>query len=175
MNLKSLLYLNNIFVPKKRQLLLQLSFLFFITLLKSQTIANYVNNGSFEDLYSCNLPAYLNKAKYWRSIDSITGNVGLFSSCAGLSNVPLSITYQWPKNGTNFAGGGIFGPNFPINSNRGYFRNRLKQNLQVGKVYCVKFYVNLFNNSTYGIDGFGAYFGDNTLDTITKCGIPLHI
>jgi hypothetical protein len=43
----------------------------------------------------------------------------------------------------------------------------------MGKVYCVKFYVNIFNPSTYGMDGFAAYFGDNSLDTISKFGIPL--
>jgi hypothetical protein len=160
----------------KRQLLLQLSFLFFITLLKSQTIANYVNNGSFEDLYSCNLPAYLNKAKYWRSIDSITGSPSIFSTCVGLSNAPLNgNTYQYPLKGNTYVGSTIFSPPppFPNGYNRDYFRNRLKQTLQGGKIYCVKFYVNIFNSSTYGIDGFGAYFGDNTLDTITKGNIPL--
>jgi hypothetical protein len=49
----------------------------------------------------------------------------------------------------------------------------MKGNLQMGKVYCVKFYANIFNPSTYGMDGFAAYFGDNSLDTISKFGIPL--
>src|SRR5690606_33046643 len=44
---------------------------------------------------------------------------------------------------------------------------------QAGKTYCVKFYVNISNPSTYGIDGFGAYFGDNNIDTITYCNVPL--
>jgi hypothetical protein len=30
------------------------------------------------------------------------------------------------------------------------------------------------NPATYGIDSFGAYFGDNSLDTITTCCIPLN-
>jgi hypothetical protein len=45
--------------------------------------------------------------------------------------------------------------------------------LQSGITYCVKFYVCVGNPATYGIDGFGAYFGDNSLDTITKCCVPL--
>ncbi|MBX3163413.1 MAG: T9SS type A sorting domain-containing protein [Bacteroidetes bacterium] len=45
--------------------------------------------------------------------------------------------------------------------------------MRAGKTYCVRFHVNITDNSTYGIDGFGAYFGDNNLDTITICGVPL--
>jgi hypothetical protein len=52
-------------------------------------------------------------------------------------------------------------------------RNRLKANLQTGKEYCVKFYVNIRDNASYGIDGMGAFFGDNTLDTIAKTTVPL--
>ena len=126
-------------------------------------------------MYSCSLPQYLNKAKYWRSIDSVTAIPFIYSTCSGIANVPLNTTYQWPKKGSNYSGCTIYcpPPSCNINYNRGYFRNRLKQTLQSGKIYCVKFYVNIYNVATYGIDGFGAYFGDNSLDTITKCGIPL--
>jgi len=49
----------------------------------------------------------------------------------------------------------------------------LKQKLVNGKAYCVKFHISINNNSTLGIDGFGAYFGDNSLDTITYAHVPL--
>ncbi len=52
-------------------------------------------------------------------------------------------------------------------------RNRLKNFLQAGKTYCVKFYFNITNTSPYGMDGFGAYFGGVTMDTITQCRMPL--
>ncbi len=54
-----------------------------------------------------------------------------------------------------------------------YTKNRLKANLQIGKTYCVKFYVNISNKSPYAIDGFGAYFGNNSIDTISYCYVPL--
>ncbi|MBA2612572.1 MAG: T9SS type A sorting domain-containing protein [Bacteroidetes bacterium] len=138
-------------------------------------IANYVSNGSFENRYNCNLPNDMSKAKYWRSLDSVCNGGGYYSSCSGLGSVPLnSLTYQKSKTGTSYVISNFFcqPPNCPSTGNRGYLRNRLKANLQSGKTYCVKFHVNISNNSTYGMDGFGAYFGDNSLDTITQC-IPL--
>jgi hypothetical protein len=141
----------------------------------SQNIGNYVNNGSFEDRYDCTLPNPITKAKYWLGIDTSHFSGLYFSSCPGLNTVPLnSYTFQWAKIGESYAGSVFFCPAPSCNNfNRGYLKNRLKQNLQVGKTYCVNFYVNISNNSTYGIDGFGAYFGDNSIDTITKTGVPL--
>jgi hypothetical protein len=142
----------------------------------SQNIGNYVNNGSFEDRYDCSLPNPITKAKYWLGIDSMYSSARYFSSCSGLSTVPLNAyTFQWAKSGESYVGDGFFCPPPTCSNsyNRGYFRNRLKQNLQHGKTYCVSFYVNITTNSTYGMDGFGAYFGDNSIDTITKTGRPL--
>ncbi len=139
-------------------------------------ISNFVNNGSFEDLYSCSYPNLINKAKYWRSIDSITAPPQLQSACVGINTVPFnSYTYQNARTGITYITSTFFCPPpscAPI-QNRLYLRNRLKANLKAGRTYCVSFYVNICGNSTYGIDGFGAYFADNSIDTITKCGIPL--
>lgn len=135
-------------------------------------IANYVNNGSFEDIYACNTFSQdISVAKYWRSVDSTCYGGIICNTCTGLGTAPLNgNTYQWPKSGQSYALGTLYcqSPTCPDN-NRGHFRNRLKGNLQSGKTYCVKFYVNICNTSTYGMDGFGAYFGDNSLDTISKC------
>ncbi|MBX3165657.1 MAG: T9SS type A sorting domain-containing protein [Bacteroidetes bacterium] len=49
----------------------------------------------------------------------------------------------------------------------------MKSNLQAGKAYCVKFYVNLYNASPCAIDGIGVYFGGGEIDTIHYCNIPL--
>lgn len=49
----------------------------------------------------------------------------------------------------------------------------MKQNLQAGKTYCVKFYWSITNQSSVGVDGLGAYFGDSSLDTISKCNDPI--
>ena len=130
---------------------------------------NYVSNGSFEDFYSCFNPNHIGLAKGWRNIDSsIFGGALFYSSC--YPNVPFGpLSWQWPKTGNCFA---LFGaycqPTLCVKENsRSYLRNRLKKSLQNGKIYCVKFYVSISNNSSYGIDAFGIYFGDNSMDTIT--------
>jgi hypothetical protein len=146
--------------------------LFFKTV--NAQIANYISNGSFEQLNPCTQIA-LYVAKYWRPIDSAAfSNVRLYSTC--YPNVPSGgLTYQYPRTGNSFGLGTLLcqPPYCSVNSNRGYFRNRLKSNLIAGKTYCVKFYVNVSDASTYGISSIGAFFGDNNLDTITKCNIPL--
>lgn len=141
---------------------------------KAQQIANYVSNGSFEDHYSCSNYA-ISIAKGWRNLDSaIFGNSLFYSTC--YPNVPSGgLTYQWPRSGLSFAFSSFLcqPPLCSSTNNRGYYRNRLKSTLQSGKVYCVTFYVSLSNSATYGIDGVGAYFGNTSIDTITKTEIPL--
>jgi len=136
---------------------------------------NYVTNGSFEEYYSCFLPNHIGVAKGWRSIDSsIFGIPRFLSTC--YSNVPNnSFGFQWPRTGENLGlAGFLCQPTLcAVNASRGYFRNRLKSNLVQGQTYCVEFYVNINNNSQYGIDGFGAYFGDDSIDTINVVSTPL--
>lgn len=131
-----------------------------------QQFANYVNNGSFENYFTSvihHIPYY------WGATDSIQYFGGLLIPP---NQVPLSnYAFQWPHQGKNYF---IFSPysQFSYN-NRGYPRNRLKQTLKAGKSYCVSFYVNLSNQSTYGIDAIGAYFGNSSLDTIKSCTWPI--
>ncbi len=143
---------------------------FFCLQFKGQNIANYVANGSFEHFYDCSLPFYpLSRAKFWLSIDSVNNSGGFFSTCN--SKIPLNgFTYQYPKTGEACI---ISTWLNPFGNGRGYLKNRLKKNLQAGKTYCVKFHVNITNKSPYGIDGFGAYFGEGSIDTIKKCTVPL--
>jgi hypothetical protein len=136
-------------------------------------ITNYIANGSFEDNYFCigsNYYTILN-VKSWLSIDSlgVIGNAGVyFGTCN--STVPLNgLTYQFPKSGSAY----LLSTLYWNGMLRSYPKNRLKQPLQLGKTYCVKFYVNITNTSTYGMDGFGIYFGDNSIDTITRCNWPI--
>ncbi|HQQ93870.1 MAG TPA: T9SS type A sorting domain-containing protein [Bacteroidia bacterium] len=139
-------------------------------------IANYVTNGSFEDLYYCQMPNILNLAKGWRSIDSVTSFPFVCSSCNGINTVPVSpYTYQFPRSGANYVTTDMLCSSPPCAPyfTRGYLRNRLKQTLVQGKKYCVKFYVNISNYSIVGMDGFAAFFSDNSIDTITVGGVPL--
>ncbi len=155
----------------RRTLLLISIFLWLVFSLKSQ-IANYITNGSFEEHYNCNFVSYIAYSKNWRTLDSINGGVVYASPC--YSNVPDNgFGFQYAKGGNAYGLTEFFCATCNVNINRGYFRNRLKSTLIAGKTYCVKFWANIGNNSTYGIANIGAYFGDNSLDTITKCNIPL--
>ena len=141
---------------------------------KAQVIANYVTNGGFELLNDdCkNKPHEITLALGWRPIDSVyTGIVEYNNYC--LYNVPYGGTtslFQYPFKGKGFASTTFYcPPPYCVSyANRFYFRNRLKQKLQSGRIYCVKFYYVVSNASSYGISDIAAYFGDDMLDTIKK-------
>jgi hypothetical protein len=164
--LKNYLLLNNQ-MPGKFGYIFILYLFLFSSGLKSQQIGNYVNNGSFEDYF---MPNLLHKVPYyWSALDSSKFYGALL---VPPNSVPLnSYAYQWPHNGKNYLITGLYAA-YPAVI-RGYPRNRLKGLLQVGRRYCVTMYVNLTDQSTHGIDAIGIYFGDNSLDTITKCTDPI--
>lgn len=83
--------------------------------------------------------------------------------------------FQYPRSGRNLILTQFYcDPASCIyNLSRGYPRNRLKSQLESGKTYCVKYYINVTNNSTHATDGFAAYLSDNSLDTINYCTLPL--
>jgi hypothetical protein len=170
-SLKNLLFLNNI------NLTGIILLCFYSSDFKCQGIANHINNGGFEDYWSCNLPNNLLLVKSWRTIDSTANATIYYSKCPNINNIPLNgFTYQFPKSGdafvsfTSFCLSGSCSPDF----NRNYLRNRLKSPLENGHTYCLRFFYNILNNSTYGVDGLGIKFCDNnSLDTITKSNLPL--
>jgi len=152
------------------RLLTQLAILLFWKNSGAQPIGNYVANGSFEEFYDCTSNSLL-KAKQWMGIDSLCPSAGWLSVCNG--KVPLNVgNYQYPRTGEAYAWSIFYYP-YNFAADRAYPKNRLKATLQQGKNYCVKFYVDITNQSSYGMDGFGAFFGDNSIDTITHCTIPL--
>jgi hypothetical protein len=135
----------------------------------SQIIGNFVKNGSFEDLYTCNNFSHsLEEARGWLSIDS--GSFGAVYRNKCNATAPKNAnTFQFPRTGNGY----ILSTYYYDNITRGYQKNRLKSQLETGKKYCVKFYVNIANTSPWGIDGFGALFSDASIDTISKCTNPL--
>lgn len=152
-------------MQNKFKILVLLTLLSFLS--QSQT-ANFISNGSFEDVYDCDFPQILRKVKSWLNIDSVSYGGQYMSSCYGY--VPRNgNTFQYPKNGNIY----IVTTLYYQGAGRGYLKNRLKQLLEPDKTYCVKFHVNIANTSPRGMDGFGIYFGDGSVDTITKCTIPL--
>ena len=161
----------NFCFKRQKTLLCFLSFSFNITY---SQIANYVNNGGFEECLNCNQSFTPLMAKFWSSLDTNKFFGIVLTSLPPTSQVPnSSFTHQWPRTGNNyFLSTLYFKPSTP-QTLRGYSRNRLKQKLQSNKTYCVKIHYNITNQCTYGVDGFGAYFGDITLDTITLCEKPI--
>lgn len=153
-------------------------FLCFSFLHNSAQIANYVNNGGFEECENCTTwvgigPLY---ARHWDAIDTTKTKLSylLFSVLPPGQQAPnIGFAWQYPRSGNNYILGGLYlNPNTTQNK-RLYARNRMKQNLQAGKTYCVKFYWSITNQSSVGVDGLGAYFGDSSLDTISKCNDPI--
>ncbi|MEI6021464.1 MAG: T9SS type A sorting domain-containing protein, partial [Bacteroidota bacterium] len=141
-------------------------------------IANYVTNGGFEKADNCADPLpYLQHAYAWRTIDSSQAlGVQLKHKC--INNVPTGLTtaiYQYPFKGQGFCSMSVYCPPpfCSIYYNRAYAMNRLRKNLINSKTYCVKFYHNVSNVSSYGLSDIHAYFGDNKLDTISFCWQPL--
>ncbi len=161
----------NCFLYKKQKALLCFLFFSFITL--QAQIANYVSNGSFEQLNANAGPYAFEATKYWGAIDTTTGSNVLCSTLATIGNAPNSnFGFQYPRSGNNFVGVQFYCNNC-TNNPRLYPRNRLKQVLQAGKTYCAKYYVVNTNNNLVAIDKYGMYFGDNSIDTITKCTYPI--
>lgn len=150
-----------------------LLFLFSFLNFKGQ-IANYVSDGGFEVLNSNSVTTLYNVAKYWQPIDTNKGSYYIVSVNSSINPAPnCSYGFQYPRSGNSFAlstfySNVSFSPDY-----RAYLRNRLKQPLQTGKTYCVKFYLVNTNNSPLAIDKFGAYFATSSLDTITYCNLPL--
>ena len=112
---------------------------------------NFVMNGSFEDLYNCQMHNHGRLAKYWCNTDSLKYAGEIFSTCPGINNVPLNAnTYQFARHGNNFNGATLFlktaGTSLP--PLRAYLRNRLRVPLQHGSNYCVTFHLNISNSST---------------------------
>ena len=126
-------------------------------------IANYVSNGGFENYYTKGL---FQQASYWNATDSSK----FYGNLIMPPYVPLnSFSYQWPHNGKNYLGTTLFCPTCIGSAGRGYPRNLLKTVLKFGKVYCFTMYIYLTNQSSYGIDEIGVFFGDTNLDTILNC------
>jgi hypothetical protein len=157
---------------KYGRVLLHLAVFMFWFSSKAQQIGNYVANGSFEESYDCSSTIVL-KYKHWMGIDSLCEPGFIQSVCNG--GVPLNNgTYQYPHSGQSYLWAiWYYTTNFTPYLQRKYAKNRLKSTLKTGKTYCVKFFVNITNKSTYAMDGFGAYFGNNSIDTINYCNIPL--
>jgi hypothetical protein len=151
---------------------ISLAFLFLFSSSKmTGQIANFVNNGGFEESFP--VPPIYHIPTYWSAPDSGKAFGELLSKVLPPYKIPKnSYGYQWPRSGNNILGTLLYCPTCSGN-NRGYPKNRLKKTLAAGINYCVSIYVNLTNESTHGISQIGCYFGDGSIDTITRCNSPI--
>jgi hypothetical protein len=169
-SLKNWLLFNSVTcLTKKDKFLLVFFCLLIFSNLKSQI--NFVGNPSFESI-NCISPNFLKRCYYWNGIDSLQLTCGglTYNVCYGTVPYAGPGLYQNPRTGNGYARVTFFSL---TGSGRIYPKNRLLTNLTAGKTYCAKMYVNLQNCSPYSLDALQIYFGDATLDTITKCNVPL--
>jgi hypothetical protein len=141
-----------------------------------QEIGNYVRNGSFEEcsLSNCT-PIWDSKAKFWGPIDSLDFCYDLYSIVPPNNNAPYgSYGFQFPRTGNQFILTAFYCSVCTYYVSRGYPRTLLKEPLKPNTAYCVKYHVVNTNNCVVGIDRYGAYFGDNSLDTIKNSSSPLY-
>jgi hypothetical protein len=155
-------------------------FILFLLILSyfklSCQITNYVSNGSFEECVNCDSLPYIGLPKYWTSIDSVKYSYMYCGTNPPISNLPyFGNGYQFPRSGDFAIVSSVYCQtnNCTYTQSRGYPRNRLKGKLILNEVYCVKYYVNNRNTNTVAIDAFGAYFGNEDIDTIKYCSLPL--
>lgn len=148
---------------------LSVIFLFISLCFKAQV--NFVGNPSFENI-NCISTNFIKRCYYWNSIDSTQGIYGglTYNTCYGIVPYGGPGLYQNPRTGNGYVRSTFYSL---TGTGRTYPKNRLVTFLTPGNTYCVKMYVNLQNCSPYSLDALGIYLSDFTLDTITKCNVPL--
>jgi len=129
---------------------------------------NLVPNPSFEMYSICpNTTAQIGYAVPWFS-PLYPGSTSDYYNACDLTNyasVPIQggTNFQYARTGNAIAGIGLYDET----TYREYFEIKLFDSLVSGKTYCVSYYVNLGNFATWGIDGFGAYFSNDSILTAT--------
>lgn len=133
---------------------------------------NLVQNPSFEDISSC--PTNYNQIKLAVGWDTLRngggGSTDLFNACANPNTnfgVPVNtygLNYQIPKTGLSYSMMGWY-LRPVLFYQREYIQNVLVKPLEIGKTYCVSFYVSLTNRSQYAIDELGVYFDNGSIST----------
>ncbi len=150
--------------------------MFSFTFMLNAQIANYVNNGGFEKITPAYSVTTWSGIDYWTAIDSTKGAFLLYSTGWPYSNAPYSSAgFQFPRNGMRFIGSVFYchSSTCGIGNSRWYPKNRLKAALKPNTVYCAKYHVVNTNNNVVGIDSYGMYFGNASLDTIKICTDPI--
>ena len=122
---------------------------------------NLVPNPSFEQGVDCVNP-YLENAIPWCTANSNMGTSAYYQSCQTASlfktpyqyNDPCMKSYQIPRSGVAYIDIGSFVMSSVQEST--VPQVKLIDTLKAGKIYCVTYYVSVWNNAKYTIDKLGA-------------------
>jgi gliding motility-associated-like protein len=143
--------------------------LVFIIIKPCISQVNLIANPGFEIFSSCpSSPGQFELLNGWDTLRNGGGGLPLIlTSCCSFSSacgIPSNIIgYQFPRTDSSYGSVGMYQNTAYVR--REYIQNKLKQKLVSGQAYCLKFYVNLCNDSQYAIDQIGAYFDDGTIST----------
>jgi hypothetical protein len=118
---------------------------------------NLVPNSSFENLTTCS-SSVMENASPWCSVNP----AGVLNTCIShpVFSVPSQTfspgypSYQMPYSGNGYATFGFIYPT--ITASARYPQVKLTDTLKSGKIYCVTYYVSLWNDCKYSADKMGA-------------------
>ena len=137
-----------------------IGFVLFCFVIKNKA-QNLVPNPSFEQGVDCVNP-YLENAIPWCTANSNMGTSAYYQSCQTASlfktpyqyNDPCMKSYQIPHSGVAYIDIGSFVMSSVQEST--VPQVKLIDTLKSGKIYCVTYYVSVWNNAKYTIDKLGA-------------------
>jgi gliding motility-associated-like protein len=155
---------------------IKISFLicFFSTIALLGGAQNLVQNGSFEDIDSCfgntsNLGFDVfewSVCKGWSNPIKSSPDLWCENPIVGIINPPqISAWYQYPRTGKNMVGIAISDPALGFSNYKEYIQNELTSNLNQGKTYNLKAYINLSYSDMYTcfISNFGVKFSSSKI------------
>ncbi|MEO6833912.1 MAG: T9SS type A sorting domain-containing protein [Chitinophagaceae bacterium] len=160
---------------------------FLLTALNYSAVGqvNLVPNGDFETLSRCpEIQDQIDAAVGWGSIYVQPLNISCLPDyCHTCNNnipqstlkVPLSRAfYQNPHSGNGMVQMAMYweGLHGGLSQYHDYLQAKLTAKLKAGKRYCVSYYVNLEEGSTYAVNEIDAYFDNGTIDTSKNCEFP---
>ena len=149
-----------------RRLLLLFSLFFFSYSANSQ---NLISNPSFEERTGC--PTKPNELFFCNDWDKTnTSSVDYFHMCSDISSdvsIPLNIAgYQMPRTDSSYIGIALF--IISLNNAREYVEQELNTVLVKDFSYKLKLFVSLADSSQYAVSNFGAFFGNQKINS--QCG-----
>ncbi len=120
---------------------------------------NLVPNGSFEIHFDCTY-GLIENAQSWCGINGVSYehscNSNTYYTVPTQSFTPGFPSYQMPHSGNAYASGAMA---LAITSAQpSYPHVKLIDTLEAGKIYCVTYYVSLWNDCKYSMDKLGALF-----------------